>query len=82
VAAGYKLAVADHVYVYHSKSASFGAARRAELAKAGDKALKALRPEVNFGALVARFREVSALAALREAVGEIYRDAARGEAVP
>jgi GT2 family glycosyltransferase len=29
VSAGYKLAIADHVYVYHGKSASFGASRKA-----------------------------------------------------
>ena len=38
-AAGYRLAVADHCFVYHAKSKSFGAEARDRLAEAGRKAL-------------------------------------------
>jgi len=72
--AGYRLALADHVYVYHSKSASFGSARRTELAKAGGKALKELHPDVNLGALTAGFRDIPALVSLRAAVRSAYEN--------
>ena len=71
-AAGWKLAVADHVYVYHSKSASFGAARRAALQKAAGEALARLHPGVDFTALGDRFREIPALARLRDEVRALY----------
>ena len=77
--AGYKLAVADHVYVYHSKSASFGAARRTDLAKAGGKALAALHPDVNFGGLGAQFRDLPALVALRHEVKRSLQSSSQGE---
>ena len=66
--AGFKLAVADDVYVYHVKSASFGSARREELTRGGNAALKKLHPDVDIGALTARFRETPELVALRQAV--------------
>lgn len=66
--AGFKLAVADDVYVYHVKSASFGGARRKELSKAGDAALRKLHPDVDINALTARLRETPALVAIRHAV--------------
>jgi GT2 family glycosyltransferase len=71
-AAGWKLAVADHVYVYHAKSATFGAARRAELQKAASQALAKLHPGVDFTALGDRFREIPALARLRDEVRALY----------
>jgi GT2 family glycosyltransferase len=66
--AGLKLAVADDVYVYHVKSASFGSSRRQELTKAGNAALAKLHPDVDIGALTTRFRETPALVAIRKAV--------------
>jgi GT2 family glycosyltransferase len=66
VKAGYKLVVADQVYVYHVKSASFGSARRQELAKAGSRALKELHPDVDYAALTAGFRDTPALVRLRD----------------
>jgi GT2 family glycosyltransferase len=72
--AGHRLRVADHVYVYHSKSASFGSARRAELAKAGNVALKQLHPETDFGALGRRFLDTPSLSHLRKVLREIYAD--------
>ena len=66
--AGVKLAVADDVYVYHVKSASFGSVRREELTKNGNAALRRLHPEVDISALTSRFRETPALVAVRHAV--------------
>jgi GT2 family glycosyltransferase len=66
--AGYRLCVADHVYVHHVKSASFGADRRAELTAAGDRALRAMHPEVDFRAVGRQFLETPAMALLREAL--------------
>ena len=70
--AGYALAVADHVYVYHSKSASFGSARRTELAKAGGKMLRELHPDVDLAALTSKFRDTPALTSVRSAMRDIY----------
>jgi GT2 family glycosyltransferase len=66
--AGIELAVADDVYVYHVKSASFGNARRTELTKTGNSALKTLHPDVDISALTAKFRETPALVAVRDGV--------------
>lgn len=66
--AGYRLCVADHVYVHHLKSASFGAGRRAELTAAGDRALRAMHPEVDFRAIGRQFLETPAMAQLRDAL--------------
>ena len=70
--AGYRLRVADHVYIYHSKSASFGSARRTELAKAGDKTLRAIHQDVDLGALGRDFLETPALVELRATVRAAY----------
>jgi GT2 family glycosyltransferase len=71
--AGYRLSIADHVYVYHHKSASFGAARRAELAKAGSKALRDLHPDIDFAALGRRLGDTAALAHLRDRLRALYK---------
>ena len=64
---GVKLAVADDVYVYHVKSASFGSARREELTKSGNEAFRKLHPDTDINALTTRFRETPALVAVRQA---------------
>jgi GT2 family glycosyltransferase len=69
---GHKLVIADHVYVYHAKSASFGTARRQELAKAGERTLRALYDDVHFGNLGRRFAEIPALTMLRQRVRKAY----------
>ncbi len=69
---GHLLVIADHVYVYHSKSASFGASRRQELAKAGEKAFRALHDDVNVGNLGRRFAEIPALTILRQRIRKAY----------
>jgi len=66
--AGFKLAVADDVYVYHVKSASFGNSRREELTKNGNAALRRLHPEVDISVLTTRFRETPALVAMRQTI--------------
>ncbi|MGD0143265.1 MAG: glycosyltransferase family 2 protein, partial [Rhizomicrobium sp.] len=73
--AGYRLSLADHVYVYHHKSASFGSGRRKELAKAGSKALHDLHPDVDFTALGRRLGDTAALAHLRDRLRTLYRTA-------
>ncbi|HEX8232975.1 MAG TPA: glycosyltransferase family 2 protein [Caulobacteraceae bacterium] len=70
--AGYRLAVADHVYVHHAKSASFGAGRRADLQKQASEALKRLHPDIDFTELGDRIREAQPLVELRAAVRKLY----------
>ncbi|HET6942525.1 MAG TPA: glycosyltransferase family 2 protein [Sphingomicrobium sp.] len=72
--AGVVLAVADDVYVYHVKSASFGNARRQELTKQGNEALRKLHPEIDISLLTARFRETPALVAVRQAIATELAD--------
>lgn len=64
-AAGHALIIADHVYVYHKKSASFGLSRRDALSKAGTASFKAKHPEVDLRELQLRFTEIPALNTLR-----------------
>jgi GT2 family glycosyltransferase len=71
--AGYRLSVADHVFIYHHKSASFGASRRQELAKAGSKALKDLHPDIDFASLGRRLGDTAALAHLRDRLRALYK---------
>jgi GT2 family glycosyltransferase len=72
-AAGWKLIVADHVYVFHSKSASFGAARRLHLQKVAGQALAELHPNIDFAELGERFREIPALVRIRGEVRDLFR---------
>ncbi len=64
--AGYSLVVADHVYVYHVKSASFGSARRAELSKRGTAQLALKHPEVDMKAVQREMAELTSLTELRK----------------
>lgn len=64
--AGYILALADHVYVYHVKSASFGTARRAELSKRGTAQLLAKHPDVDIKAVQRDMAELTSLIELRK----------------
>jgi GT2 family glycosyltransferase len=70
---GYRLCVADHVYVYHHKSASFGPDRRAELSKNGGKVLRELHPDVDFNALGRKFGDTAPLAHIRDRARAFYR---------
>jgi GT2 family glycosyltransferase len=49
--AGYRLVVADDVFIYHHKSSSFGKERRATLAKQGGVAVRKKHSDVDIGAL-------------------------------
>jgi hypothetical protein len=71
---GWKLVVADQTYVHHAKSASFGAARRTQLAAEGMAALKHLYPGVDFAALGERMRETIPLIRMRNTVREALKD--------
>ena len=64
--AGYSLALADHVYVFHVKSASFGNARRAELSKRGTAQLLAKHPDVDIKAVQREMAELTSLIELRK----------------
>ena len=63
--AGFKLAIADHAYVYHSKSKSFGHERRLELSKQGSAAFKSKHPDINVKALTEEIKNNQALERLR-----------------
>ncbi len=71
--AGYELAVADDVYVYHSKSASFGSERRTALQKLGDAALREKHAGVDFTEIGRQFGESEPLIVVRDRVRAIYR---------
>ncbi|MDQ6437392.1 glycosyltransferase family 2 protein [Mesorhizobium sp. LHD-90] len=73
--AGHKLVLADHVYVYHQKSASFGEKRRSVLTKQGNKALAGKHVDINLVALQQSLSELSSLIGIRKALREIYRAA-------
>ena len=77
--AGVRLAIADDVYVFHHKSASFGHARRTELSKKGGAALRKLHPDVDIKELTAWFREIPSLVGLR---AELLRHITRHSADP
>jgi GT2 family glycosyltransferase len=64
--AGYTLALADQVYVYHVKSASFGNARRSELSKRGTAQLAIKHPEVDMKAVQREMAELTSLIELRK----------------
>jgi len=63
--AGFKLAIADHAYVYHSKSKSFGHERRQELSKQGSTAFKQKYPDINVKALTEEIKNNQTLDRLR-----------------
>ncbi|MFM2313030.1 MAG: hypothetical protein RLZZ04_2306 [Cyanobacteriota bacterium] len=63
--AGFKLAIADHTYVYHAKSKSFGHQRRKELAKQGSTALKSKHPDADLNVLTAKIKDNKSLLNLR-----------------
>lgn len=63
--AGFKLAIADDVYVFHAKSKSFGHARRRALSEAGSRILRRKHGDGRFGAIVAKMRSDSGLDRVR-----------------
>jgi len=65
VKAGHRLAIADHVYVYHAKSASFGIMQREQLSKAGSTALAQKHPDIDLKRIQAEMADQLALITLR-----------------
>jgi GT2 family glycosyltransferase len=63
---GHKLRVADHAYVYHKKSRSFGADRRKALSRASGELLRAKHPEVSIERIEEVMRACAPLNRLRE----------------
>ena len=68
--AGFELAIADHCYVYHAKSKSFGAAARDVLAQAGGEALERKHGAARIDAGTRTLRDSFDLARARDAVKE------------
>ena len=66
---GYKLAIADFVYVYHSQSASFGLSKKRQLTANAVEALKRLWPEYSYAYISKVIGEIPALRHLRAALG-------------
>ena len=70
--AGFELAIADHCYVHHAKSKSFGA-RRAELARQGDEALFRKHPREAVEASTRQVKNCPDLAHMRGAIDNFLR---------
>jgi glycosyltransferase involved in cell wall biosynthesis len=66
--AGFSLAIADDVYVYHAKSKSFGHDRRKVLAKQGSDMLKQKHTIGKFNSLVAEIKKTEVLDNVRERI--------------
>lgn len=69
--AGFKLAIADNVYLYHSKSKSFGHSRRKELGRQGKEALGRKYPGLSFQTLTDKIRYSDDLIQLREKLNQV-----------
>ena len=68
--AGLELALADHCYVYHAKSKSFGSATRDRLAAQGREMLQGKHGRERIERGTERLRNSTALADIRQAVAE------------
>ena len=69
--AGLELAVADHCYVYHAKSKSFGA-RREQLAQAGGEALAAKHGAAAIAAGTEQVKNSADLAHVRKTIDDFF----------
>ena len=65
---GYKLAIADQVYVYHSKSASFGSGKSKQLRQRSRETLKTLWPGYSYRYIADIAEEIPSIQAHREAL--------------
>ena len=63
--AGWLLRIADHAYVHHKKSRSFGPARRKKLTGVAGKALQSRHPAVAIGQLEAAMQSCEPINRLR-----------------
>ena len=66
--AGFDLAIADDVYVYHAKSKSFGHETRKQLSDEGTRSLKAKHTEKKFLDLVDRMKNVKEFDEIRKRI--------------
>lgn len=72
--AGFKLVVADNVYVYHSKSKSFGHERRVELSKAGNDSVKKKHTSERFYTLLESMTNILELNELRDNIQNFLKN--------
>jgi GT2 family glycosyltransferase len=68
--AGFELAIADDVYVFHAKSKSFGHERRKVLSEQGNKNLRSKHTREKLVALIEKTKRTDALDAVRERIAE------------
>lgn len=68
--AGYELAIADDVFVFHAKSKSFGHDRCKQLSAQGTETLRRKHTEERYTALVAKVKCSEALDSVRSRIGE------------
>ncbi len=73
IASGFSLAIADHGYVYHSKSKSYSHARRAVLSKEGSQALKLKHGEQKINEGTKALKENDALADIRKKLCDYFQ---------
>ena len=69
--AGYELRVADHCYVYHAKSRSFGSERRATLSKESNEVLRRKHGSVDFRKLEEEMASCRELQVLRSRLSSL-----------
>ena len=70
--AGFQLAIADQVYVYHAVSRSFGAQRRDTLIERAHKALRSKYPQERFDRIDQELRHHPGLGRVRERIRESW----------
>ncbi|MBN4664024.1 hypothetical protein H4F36_24715, partial [Escherichia coli] len=69
--AGFELAIADNVYVFHAKSKSFGHERRKVLSEQGNQNLRSKHTAEKLAALIEKTKRTDALDAVRERISEM-----------
>lgn len=76
--AGFELAIADHCFVYHAKSKSFGGAARDALAQAGGEALERKHGKPRVDSSSEALKRSPVLAEIRATVGSLIEGADQG----
>jgi GT2 family glycosyltransferase/glycosyltransferase involved in cell wall biosynthesis len=69
--AGFGLAYADDVYVFHAKSKSFGSERRKALSKEGSDNLRRKHTDKKFEALVAQVKDTKQMDEVRQHIADV-----------
>lgn len=80
VKAGYRLLIADNVYIFHEKSKSFGHAQRKKLAEQGRLALDKKHPDINWQSVTAEIYHHPALQTLRQQLDALWSN--QGSEIP